>query len=348
MKINRCEYNPIININDVVPSDSRFKVIGVFNAGVTEYNGEILLLLRVAEKSIDNEKEYRVPVYNVQNKRYDILSFDKNDRTYDYNDPRVIRKEEKVWLTSVSQLRIARSSDYVHFKIENKPFIIGDNELEIYGVEDPRITKIGRKYYINYSGVSDHGICTMLAETEDFITVKKLGAIFLPDNKDAVIFPKKINGVYFALNRPVSEYFKKPEIWISRSKDLKNFGSHKIFMSLSVKGFDDLRIGGSCVPFLIKEGWLVIYHGCGKDLKYSLGAALLDKNDPARILKRSRSAIMEPEASYEKNGFVPNVIFSCGCIRKGNTVHLYYGACDENLCYAKFQIKDILEELEDA
>ena len=233
----------------------------------------------------------------------------------------------------------------MNFTVRQTPFIVGDNDYETFGVEDARITQIGNDYYINYSGVSDDGICTMLAVTQDFSSVQKLGVAFMPDNKDVVIFPQKINGEYVALSRPESAYFGKPTVWISRSTDLIGWGRHKRFASLRAENFDSARIGASCVPFLTEKGWVEIYHGADRNNTYVLGAMLLDKDDPSVILARTDKPILSPDAHYEKDGFMPNVVFSCGCAVDGREVRLYYGACDETVCCCKFSVDDLLNEL---
>lgn len=345
MKLERYRANPILTASDFVPCDSELKVVLAFNPGVAKYDNQTVLLVRVAVAAAPRENCVGVPVYNTATGSFDKKYFSKNDPSCDFSDARLVKQDGKVYLTTLSYLAVCFSDDGVNFTVRQTPFIVGDNDYETFGVEDARITQIGNDYYINYSGVSDDGICTMLAVTQDFSSVQKLGVAFMPDNKDVVIFPQKINGEYVALSRPESAYFGKPTIWISRSTDLIGWGKHKRFASLRADVFDSARIGASCVPFLTEKGWVEIYHGADRNNTYVLGAMLLDKEDPSVILARTDKPILSPDAPYEKDGFMPNVVFSCGCAVDDRKVRLYYGACDETICCCKFSVDDLLNEL---
>lgn len=346
MKINRHIKNPLITPNDIIPSRSDMKVIGAFNCGVATYQNETLLLIRVAEKyQSPSEEIVGVPVYDDHEKSIIIKLFDRNDETIDFHDPRFVKTKDLLYLTSMSHLRLARSKDGIHFDIDAKPLMEPSATYEAFGIEDPRITLIDDVYYINYSAISSSGVVTCLATTKDFVKIEKKGIIFLADNKDVVIFPKKINGLYYAINRPVSAYFQRPEMWISTSKDLLFYGNHKLLCSLRAGYFDDARIGASCVPILTEKGWIEIYHGASKDNHYKVGILLLDKNDPTKILYRSELPLIEPEMPYEKEGFMPNVIFPCGFIVDDDTIKLYYGNCDENICLATFSLTELIKSM---
>jgi len=347
MEVLRSNKNPIIKPEDVKPSRPDFKVICVFNCGVIRFNGEILLLMRVAEvPECDCKDIVRVPLLNEKTNLVFTKEFYKADNNIDYSDPRVIKTPEKNYLTSISHFRIARSKNGIDFKIDEKPAMFPEKIYERFGIEDPRITEIDGKYYIGYSAVSDiTGITVCLASTFDFISFKRHGIIFLPDNKDFALFPEKIGGKYYALNRPSSTEFGMKDIWISQSDDLLSWGNHKILMTGDEGFWDDGSIGCGAVPFKIKEGWLEIYHGASKDGKYCLGAILLDTDDPSRIISRNENPIIEPEESYEKNGFMNNVIFTCGSLHENGIVKIYYGAADKYIAYAEIKLKEILEKL---
>jgi predicted GH43/DUF377 family glycosyl hydrolase len=344
MKILRSEKNPIIKTSDLLPGRPDFEIIGVFNCGVAKYDGKTVLLLRVATRAKADAKHAKTPYYNAQKEQLEVLDFDRSDPDIDFSDVRFIKTKEQLYLTSVSHIRLAISDDGVNFT-DQGVFITGDSEYEEFGVEDPRITFIDGWYYINYSAISRFGVFTMLARTKDFKKVEKKGIIFLADNKDVVIFPQKIRGRYCALHRPVSAYFNRPEMWISYSDDLLSYKEHNILCKLRPGYFDSSRLGASCVPFLTKHGWLEIYHGCNEKNEYCLGALLLDKDYPEQIIARSETPIFLPEAEYETQGFMPNVIFSCGALVDGDELSIYYGSCDESICLAKMSINEILESM---
>lgn len=337
--------NPLITKETVKPSRPDFEIIGVFNAGVTTFNDEVILLLRVAEVVKKTEGISQVPYYNTESNKIDILIFDHNDKTIDFRDPRWIRTPYENYLTSISHLRLARSKDGVNFEIEDTPFLVASDYYESFGVEDPRISKIDDTYFINYTAVSPSGTVTKLISTNDFKTIKHHGIIFIADNKDVAIIPEKVNDTYYVLHRPTSESFKRPEMWISKSKDLVTYYDHKLFATPRKEYFDSARVGASCVPFKTSKGWIEIYHGATKNHHYCLGVMLLDLNNPEHIIARAKDPIMVPEAPYEVDGFMPNVVFTCGCYEKDGVVHIYYGAADDTLCYASITVDELFKYL---
>ncbi len=347
MEVFRSEKNPIITPEKIKPSRPDFKVIGVFNCGVARFKGEILLLMRVAEIPINTVlKKILVPMLDIKTNKIVVKGFNKADSSVDSSDSRFVRKPSKQYLTSISHFRVARSENGIDFNINEKPAMFPENKYERFGIEDPRITLIDGKYYISYSAVSDiTGITTCLASTTDFITFTRHGVIFMPDNKDIAIFPEKIKGRYYALNRPISAEYKTRDIWISESPDLLYWGNHVRLMGVREKYWDNGRVGCGAVPFRIEEGWMEIYHGSSVSNRYCLGAVLLDAVEPWKIIARSEKPIIEPEMDYELNGFFGSVIFSCGVLYEKGRVKIYYGAADTCVAYAEIKIKDILNEL---
>lgn len=336
----------MITPKDVKPSMPGMEVIGVFNAGVAQYEGDTILLLRVAERPVDEDPDvYRVPVYSPADDQLQFLSISKNDPEHDFSDPRVIQTPGGTYLTSISHFRVARSKDGIHFAIEETPSIVPATEYEIFGIEDPRITKIEDRYFITYSAVSDKGIVTGLISTQDFREFQREGIIFHPDNKDVVIFPEKIHGKYYALHRPSSSHFGKPEMWIAESLDLLCWGNHRFLMGLREGAWDAGRIGASAVPFLTEEGWLEIYHGADEQNRYCIGAVLLDQDQPWIVKARSETPIMEPEADYECEGFFGDVVFPCGAVVEGGIVKIYYGVSDTSVAYAEIPLDQIMAGL---
>ncbi len=347
LKVVRSNKNPIIAPKDVKPSQPDFEVVCVFNCGVIRFEGDVLLLLRVAERPIArNENEVCTVYFDHKKDQTVVKSFDKNKPGIGLHDSRYIYTPDRIFLSSMSHFRIARSKNGIDFDIDETPCMVPSNVYEMYGIEDPRITFINDTYYINYSACSAiGGVTTCLATTKDFKTFTKHGVIFTPDNKDVAIFPEKINGKYYALSRPISAEYKLKDIWIAESPDLICWGNHKFSMSTREGYWDDGRIGCSAVPFRTKDGWLEIYHGASKDNVYCLGGVLYDINDPTKIVSRSENPIMIPEEDYEINGFFGNVIFNCGVLVEEGIVKIYYGAADTYIGYAEIALQDILDDL---
>lgn len=225
------------------------------------------------------------------------------------------------------------------------PFLYPSNKQEIFGIEDPRVTKIDDTYYICFSAVSTIGIGESMVSTKDFVQIEHHGMIFSPDNKDVILFPEKINGKYYALHRPTTKSIGKPEMWIAESENLLYWGNHQHLIGLRKGMWDSERIGGGAVPIKTERGWLALYHGATLEDRYCMGAVLLDLNDPSKVLARSKLPILEPETDYEIEGFFGDVVFSCGVIVAGDVVKMYYGVADTSMACAELSLKGIMELL---
>ncbi|MDO4321967.1 MAG: glycoside hydrolase family 130 protein [Lachnospiraceae bacterium] len=352
--IKRCQENPILTVRDVKPSREGFSVKGVFNCGVAKYKDEYILLCRVAE-AVDTEDEdmIRLPVIADKNGEdtFEIVSIRKSEHPeYCFEDSRTITlgkdsNHSVVYLTTLSHLRVARSRDGIHFTVDDVPGIMPNAQEECWGMEDPRITKIGDTYYINYTAVSPNGAATALITTEDFVSYQRKGLIFLPENKDVTIFPEKIGGMYYCFNRPVPRGIGSPDIWLAQSEDLVHWGRYQHFCGTS-GDWEGGRIGGGAPPVRTEKGWLEIYHAADKNNRYCLGAFLLDPEHPDRVLAKSRTPLLEPETDYETQGFFGGVVFTCGTVLEKETVKIYYGAADDSICMAEISLKDIYSHLE--
>ncbi|OBS60899.1 glycosidase [Enterococcus mundtii] len=352
MKIDRFNENPLITPKDIKPLHDGYEVIGAFNGGVAYYQGEVLLLLRVAERPISEDpKVIKAPVYDPATQTMEIISFDRDDESYDFEDPRMIRKKDQLdrfeYLTSLSYIRIARSKDGHLFTIDEDAFLYPFNEYQTYGIEDARCTQIGDTYYVNFSSVSPMGVCDSLVSTKDFKSYEDLGNIFAPENKDVLIFPEQVNGKYYALHRPSLKSIGNYDIWLASSPDLVSWGNHHHLLGVRENTWDSGRIGGGLVPIKTDQGWLIIYHGATAEHRYCMGAALLDLADPTKVLARSHQPIMEPEAEYEKNGFFGDVVFGCGGLLDGDQLTMYYGVADTSMAGCTLSINEILDQMKE-
>jgi predicted GH43/DUF377 family glycosyl hydrolase len=338
--------NPIIGPKDVKPSREGLEVIGVFNAGVTRLNDEVILLLRVAERPVSTHPDIVLAgVYDEGEGKVVIREFRRSNPENDFSDPRLIVRPTQTYLTSISHLRLARSSDGIDFEIEDAPAIEAANEVEKFGVEDPRISLIEGTYYITYVGVGPAGVTTCLVSTKDFRAFERHGVIFCPENKDVLLFPDRLEDKYYALHRPVSPLFKRQDIWIAESPDLKCWGNHRCLMGPREGRWDEAKVGASAVPFKIEQGWVEIYHGADRDNRYCLGAVLLHTDEPWKIVARAKKPVFEPQADYEVEGFFGNVVFTCGLLCEENKLKIYYGAADTCICYAELSLQEVVEEL---
>ncbi len=240
-----------------------------------------------------------------------------------------------------SSFVLAKSKDGKNFKVDSKPCLTPKDHENYFkyvewGIEDSRITKIGNKYYLTYTGYSRFQPLVMLAETEDFKKFKIHGPISEPSNKDCALFPEKINGYYYKIDRPSAE--QRHDIWISKSPDLIHWGSYEFLVEPSAGTWEANKIGISTQPVKTKAGWLILYHGVrgfGISSLYKLGVMLLDLKKPWKIIGKSTEPILSPDLNYERIGDVGNVIFSNGWIVEDNgEVKIYYSGADTNICLA--------------
>ncbi len=336
--------NPIICPRDVIPSRDGLTVACVLNPGAFRHQGRTGLLLRVAEEATPRSGFVATPVLN-ENGAIEIMEFAENDATLDRSDPRSIRRGDDVFLSTLSHLRLAWSENGVDFKVEPRPTIAGDGPLETFGVEDCRIVEIDGVFHLTYTAVSSDGYGVGLISTKDWSTFTRHGMILPPPNKDCALFPERVGGQYVALHRPSTVGLGGNYIWMGRSPDLVHWGRHQCLARTRPGMWDSVRVGAGASPVRTPDGWLEIYHGADEQNRYCLGALLLDLDDPARVIARSRSPIMEPQADYELTGFFGNVIFTNGHVLDGDVLILYYGASDEVICGARLSIQDVLSSL---
>ena len=277
----------------------------------------------------------------------------------DLSDPRTIRYRTAVggfapgaeeftdYLSNISHLRLARSTDGIRFTIDPEPTITPQTPLEEYGVEDPRITQIDGVYHITYVAVSRLGITTSRLSTTDFVTFERHGTFLGPDQKDVVLFPEKVAGRYLTFTRPMPGSFGRVlGLWIAESDDLVHWGNHRPVALPRAGHWDEMRVGASLVPIRVDGGWLELYHGADRNNRYGMGALLLDAEDPSKILARTPKPLMVPETEYEHDGFLHDVVFPTGHVDLGDgRIRFYYGAADTYTAAAEVAIDEILAVL---
>lgn len=252
------------------------------------------------------------------------------------------------------QLHRGFSDDALNWKIEDEPIQWVDekgNPNPNSYAYDPRVLELDGKYYITWCD-DFPGPAIGLGVTEDFKTFTKLEHPLMPFNRNGVLFPRKINGEYVLLSRPSdSGHTPFGDILISHSPDLLYWGKHRLVMRSGGEGWwQGTKIGAGPVPIETDKGWLLIYHGVSSPCNgfvYSMGAALLDIDDPSKVLYRSKRYYLTPEKEYETVGFVPNVAFPCATLvdAESGKIAIYYGAADTYTAVAFTQIDILMEEL---
>lgn len=240
-------------------------------------------------------------------------------------------------IDDIPHLYVGRSSNGIDFVFDPKPIVFKDekgNELPQTCFQyDPRVIPLEGKYYVVWC--DDLGGPTLaIAETTDFKTFIKKDAPFLPYNRNGVLFPRKINDTYMLLSRPSdSGHTAFGDIFLSQSKDLEYWGHHRLVARNGWEWWCNLKIGAGPVPIETDEGWLIFIHGVDRTCNgyvYSIGAMILDRDDPSKVLYRSSPYLMTPEENYEITGFVPNVVFPTCALVDAPTgrIALYYGSAD--------------------
>jgi beta-1,2-mannobiose phosphorylase / 1,2-beta-oligomannan phosphorylase len=341
----------LLRPGDLPPSRDDFEVIGVFNPGAAVKGKEVVLLVRVAECPRARRAGFTaLPRWTADAGL--VVDWVPNEELEPV-DPRVVRRKEDglVRLTFISHLRVVRCGDGRSVTSVRGATFTPQTEVEEFGVEDPRLTPLGDRFYFTYVAVSRHGAATALASTVDFETFERHGVIFCPENKDVVLFPERIGGDYAALHRPNGATpFTRPEMWLARSADLTHWGRH-MFLFGCVGMWESGRIGAGTPPLRTPDGWLEIYHGNllgrrpGDVGAYAAGAMLLDLESPSRVLRRSEGAFFEPTADYERQGFVPGVVFPTGVVETGETLLVYYGAADTCTAVVEFSRNELCSVL---
>ncbi len=258
--------------------------------------------------------------------------------------------------TGLSHLTAARSQDgLTNWQIDPQPTLAPDPKNypeEEWGVEDARIVYLAEleQYAVTYTAYSARGPLVSLALTRDFKTFERRGMIMPPEDKNAAFFPRRIGGEWALIHRPVMPG-STADIHLSFSPDLQQWGDSTVLMA-SRRGnwWDANKIGLCSPPIETTEGWLIIYHGVrvsGAGVIYRVGLALLDLEDPTRIIRRGDEWVMSPREEYEIIGDVGYVVFPCGQVVDELTgeIRLYYGAADISIALARGNVSEILDWL---
>jgi len=340
MKLIRLDTNPILRPEDLDPPGDGLEILCTLNPAAVRFDGEILLLVRVGQRAIPAEDHVSYLYYNAETGAREVHRIPKDDPDLTTRDGRGCYYRGRMVLSSLSHLHVARSRDGRNFAFDPAPAIVPTTRYEAYGCEDARITFINGRYYITYTAVSEHGVTVMMASTEDFVSFEKHGLIFPPYQKDVVIFPRRIRGMYVCRHRPYGSKFNDPCIWTAWSPDLLSWGAHEMTLAPIPDTWASQRLGCGGVPIETPHGWLEIFHAADGEGRYCLGAMLSDLDNPQKVIAHSTDPVLEPEMPYELHGVFANCVFSNGLIADDDgTLTVYYGAADR-ICAAALSTVD--------
>ena len=256
-------------------------------------------------------------------------------------------------MRGISTLHVARSRDGLGgWTFDAEPLLSPhpDHPEEIWGCEDPRLTWLEdeQEWAIAYTAYSQRGPLVALATTTDFRSVRRLGPVMPPEDKDAALFPRRFGGRWAMIHRP-TPLRGGAHIWLSYSPDLRHWGDHSLLLEAREGAWWDAgKIGLGPPPLLTSEGWLMLYHGVHLTSAgpiYRVGLALLDTDDPTIVLRRSQGWVFGPHAVYEREGDVPQVVFPCGWLidPSGDRLLMYYGAADTSVGVATASLAEVMD-----
>ncbi|MBN1965635.1 MAG: glycosidase [Anaerolineae bacterium] len=245
----------------------------------------------------------------------------------------------------VSRIGYAVSADGLVWNRLGQPVLAPHNGPEDRrGIEDPRVTRLDGAFCMTYTAYGQDGYFPMIARSDNLITWQDVGPLEKAPNKDHVLFPEKIGGRYVILHR------RSPNIWIGFSDDLVHWTDHRVIMEPRPdNAWDAVSIGSNGVPVRTAHGWLLFYHGYGEPSSetafrpvYRQSVALLDLDDPTRVIHRPRTFIMEPQEPWEIRGDVAYALFSCANIVVGQMVYVYYAGADRLIGLATAPLADVI------
>lgn len=322
--INKME-KPILSCEDIPYSASL-----VFNAGVAKFKGQYVMVFR-----------------------------------NDYGTTKELFESGKRF--EGTNLGVAYSDDGIHWTPASKPWFALKTD-EIQRAYDPRLTVIDDELYICMAIDTKHGIRGAVAKIKDFDSAPEIISMSVPDNRNMVLFPEKIGGNYVRLERPMPVYYRDGEpdygvydyfdLWLSESPDLEFWGRSRLVLDVASVDFANDKVGPAAPPIKTDKGWLVTFHAVERDATlgkngweekwdkvYHCGIALLDLNDPAKVLGKYEFPLMTSELSFElEEGFRTNVIFPGGMILEDNgEVKIYYGGADTVECLATANVNDLID-----
>jgi len=251
-------------------------------------------------------------------------------------------------------LHAGRSADGISWELDHEPiaFVAADGRVpeiqrSFEHAYDPRVTWLEDRYYVTWCN-GYHGPTIGVAYTHDFESFHQLDNAFLPFNRNGVLFPRRVAGSYAMLSRP-SDGGHTPfgDVFYSESPDLVHWGRHRHVLAPVPLSWQSTKVGAGPTPIETDDGWLVLYHGVLTSCNgfvYSMGVALLDLEEPWKVLARGRDYLLSPQVPYEQVGDVPNVVFPCAALvdPTADRVAIYYGGADTVVCLAYAVLSELV------
>jgi beta-1,4-mannooligosaccharide/beta-1,4-mannosyl-N-acetylglucosamine phosphorylase len=251
----------------------------------------------------------------------------------------------------IPELYLGKSKDAIKWEFDEEKIKFVDeigNTVDHKYSYDPRVVKVEDTYYIIWC-TDGNGATLGMAKTKDFKIFTTMENPFLPFNRNGVLFPRKVNSKYLMLSRPSdSGHTPFGDIFLSESYDMEYWGKHRYLMGKTKNWWESVKIGAGPAPIETDEGWLLFYHGVSgtcNGFVYSMGACILDIDNPNIVKYRSENFVLTPEEWYEERGFVPNVAFPCATLTDAlsGKIAIYYGCADTYVGLAFTEVNEIIE-----
>lgn len=362
----RISKEPLLKPSDFIASDPSLDVIGVLNPAFINIGNDRYLIIRVDErpKESDDEKSplsstktILVPYVNFRGeKKLEILKIQVPSSYSPDKEPilpkgsRLLQvgvESRQLLLSYISELRLVKLNGF------DKPYAtkliaFPDSDFSQFGYEDPRATVIEGKPILTYTAIGIFGATAWSSEISSYAILENKNMILGPDHKHSCVFPKKIEGYYYMVSRPLARtYICKSGAWLYRSKDLANWCVISPLILPRGDFWDSDRVGPCASPLLTKSGWLLFYYGVDQEDSYHVGGVLLDRYDPSKILARGKHPLLSPSLEWERIGRRADTVFPCGfeIFDNNEFVRLYYGAADTCIGVAEAKISNIIESL---
>lgn len=256
--------------------------------------------------------------------------------------------------TRTMNMHAGFSEDGLDWLIDPTPIVFAPADARVSEIQerfvhayDPRVTWLEDRYWVSWcNSFNGHGPTIGLAWTSDFRSFTQLDNAFLPFNRNGVLFPRRISDAYAMLSRPSDDgHTPFGDIYYSESPDLVHWGRHRHVMAPVPWTWQSTKVGAGPTPIETSEGWLLLYHGVLTSCNgfvYSMGVALLDLDEPWKIVARANDYVLSPQLPYERVGDVQNVVFPCAALTEGDRISVYYGAADTVTCLAHGTISELI------
>lgn len=361
----RAVKKPILTPSDITPSHPELEVVGVLNPTFIELAGKRCLIARIDERpspslhlsapNLGGAQMIKIALADTKaGGRVRIIEVQAPGSYLPDKEPILpesvregLGKSSGALLSYISHLRVIELSGF-RPSVHTKPLVFPSDEFSQFGCEDPRATLLEGRPVIAYTAVGCYGATGWFARLENPDTTRDKAILLGPDHKHSALFPEKINKYYYMISRPLSRtYIRLSGVWLFRSPDLTHWGRPCPILLPRSGMWDSVRVGPCTAPLHVARGWLFFYYGVDSEDSYHVGAALLDHEEPLRVVARSKMPVLSPVLEWERVGRRADTVFPGGfeLLGEQDTILIYYGAADTCIGVAEVGMQTLLNGL---